>query len=99
MTTDGEPRAYEGRAKTNPSTLHMDGTSPVTVYIQATTDELREMHNKTVRLDVLPADGPDPDRVLDLVREALYDHPAKTHTVNEQARAILDALAAGGVRL
>jgi hypothetical protein len=48
-----------GRVTTNPSTLHMDGTSPVVVHVAATTEELRAIHNKWVRLVVV--DGPNPD--------------------------------------
>lgn len=39
---------YRGRCATHPSTLHMDGTSPVVVHVQATTDELRDLHRSTV---------------------------------------------------
>lgn len=49
----GEWRTLEGVASTNPSTLHMDGTSPVMVKVQATTDELRALHRKRVRLVVV----------------------------------------------
>ena len=51
---------FVGKAQTHPSTLYMDGTSPVTVKIQATTDELRELHNQQVRIvpvDVRPISG------------------------------------------
>jgi hypothetical protein len=52
---------YEGKVKASPSTLFMDGTSPVVVYIRATTDELRAMHNKVVTLIINPqqSDGRD----------------------------------------
>lgn len=53
-----EPVRYEGRVKTHPSTLYMNGTSPVTVFIQATTDELRAMHNATVVLLVPAPNAP-----------------------------------------
>lgn len=46
---------YRGRAQTNPSTLHMDGTSPVVVHVQATTDELRALHDQQVELRPIPA--------------------------------------------
>ena len=54
-----EPIRLAGKAKTSPSTLHMDGTTPVTVHVQATTDELRALHNQTVEI-ALPA-SPQPD--------------------------------------
>lgn len=41
-------RSYVGKVQTNPSTLYMDGTSPITVKIQATSEELRAMHNHKV---------------------------------------------------
>lgn len=41
-------RSYVGKAKTIPATLHMDGTSPVVIGLQMTTDELRDMHNRKV---------------------------------------------------
>jgi len=47
---------FTGKAKTNPSTLHMDGTSPVVVYVQATTDELRALHNQQVEVRAATAD-------------------------------------------
>lgn len=47
------PSSFDGVVKaTSPSTLHMDGTSPVTVAIQATTDDLRWLKGKRVRLVV-----------------------------------------------
>lgn len=50
-TTPAEPRpVLIGRAHTNPSTLRMDGTSPVTVHVRATTDELRAIHRKVVEV-------------------------------------------------
>jgi uncharacterized protein with PIN domain len=55
----GAVSEFTGRVKTHPSTLHMDGTSPVVVYVRATTDELRELHGKTVCLVVEPAEKPD----------------------------------------
>lgn len=41
-------RRYSGTVQTNPSTLYMDGTSPVVVKIRATSEELRAMHNQKV---------------------------------------------------
>ena len=49
----GEQGVLEGVAQTHPSTLHMDGTSPVTVKVRATTDELRALHGKRVCLVVI----------------------------------------------
>lgn len=49
--------ALEGVARTHPSTLYMNGTSPVTVYVRATTDELRALSGKRVRLVVVEGGG------------------------------------------
>jgi hypothetical protein len=52
---------FTGKARTSPSTLHMDGTSPVVVAVRATTDELRALHNQQVeiRLTGTPDTGDD----------------------------------------
>lgn len=77
---------FVGKAQTHPSTLYMDGTSPVTVKIQATTDELRELHNQQVR--IVPVD----------VRPILGGHPleeAADHVLNAwSADASPDLMAA-----
>lgn len=53
--SDSEIKVYVGKAQTNPSTLRMDGTSPVVVHVQATGDELRDMHNQQVAITFVPA--------------------------------------------
>lgn len=50
LTTGREVVALRGPVQTHPSTLYMDGTSPVTVKVQATTEELRDLHRQEVLL-------------------------------------------------